>query len=139
MGGKGSGRRPKPTKLKILEGNRGRREIKPEVKPTGVAQRPDFDNAAMALAWDRLTPPLFAMGLATDADQEQLENMCYWWCEMQRARKLPRTSRDTFGQIERSQKMFNNLASSFGMTPRDRVGLEVKTKQAKDETKQFLA
>jgi P27 family predicted phage terminase small subunit len=67
-----NGRPPKPTRLRVLDGNPGRRPINQrEPKPVGGPEKPAFITGAAAAEWDRViasTPP----GLLTAADSPTL-------------------------------------------------------------------
>jgi P27 family predicted phage terminase small subunit len=73
------GRPPKPSKLKVLEGNPGRRPINDrEPQPTGPLVKPDFVSGDAAKEWDRAVgsmPP----GLYTAADAPVLAVYCVAW------------------------------------------------------------
>jgi P27 family predicted phage terminase small subunit len=64
-----AGRRPKPTRLKVLTGSRRvRRDGREPVPPSGVPPRPpDLDEVGQA-EWDRLIPALARLGLLTQID-----------------------------------------------------------------------
>ena len=73
--------RPKPTKMKILEGNPGKRPInklEPEPEP-GVPEMPEWlvvSDAAVE-EWDWMSTILNSMGVMTFADRNLLANLCY--------------------------------------------------------------
>lgn len=137
MGGKGSGRLKKPTTIRIAEGNRSRTPIPDEVRPSDKAKKPKrFKSPLEKRAWEKLTPPLFDMGLATNADQEMLERMCYWWAEHFR---YAYGDQADFGKSERAFRQFERISAKFGMTPSDRAGLSVNDKPKKNEVERFLA
>lgn len=86
-------RRPKPTKLKILEGNPGKRplnKLEPE-PPMGDCPKPDWweekYNAKETslimreanLFFDRMKPRLEDMGVLTVSDEPMFELMCYYY------------------------------------------------------------
>ena len=77
MGNQNSGRRPKPTALKVLQGNPGKRplnglEPKP---PAGVVVKPTLSPMAAAV-WDELAPLAQAMGTLTTADIRSFGTLC---------------------------------------------------------------
>lgn len=79
MGGKGSGgRNAKPTALKKLQGNPGKRRLnKAEPRPRpGIPNMPPFMPAAAQTEWKRLTPILEKMGVLTAADGAALAAYC---------------------------------------------------------------
>jgi P27 family predicted phage terminase small subunit len=73
-----AGRTPKPTALKLLQGNPGRRPInESEPKPeAGVPAMPDYLDAAAQAEWDRLIPILTKMRVLTVADGAELALYC---------------------------------------------------------------
>jgi len=69
------GRRPKPTALKILEGNPGKRRLG-RGTPTplvGVPPCPAHLRGRARVAWVRIGEHLARMGVATSVDQDALE------------------------------------------------------------------
>ena len=71
------GRKPKPTALKVLEGNPGRRPLnKNEPKPKGKKklQCPSYFNAEAKKEWRRLSKVLIEMGVLTEFDIALKEN-----------------------------------------------------------------
>jgi P27 family predicted phage terminase small subunit len=65
------GRKPKPTYLKIIEGNPGRRPINPnEPKPdrSKPVEPPECLSTRAREEWDRKAPELMRMGLLTSVD-----------------------------------------------------------------------
>ena len=133
-----SGPNRKPTKLRILEGNRSRTPIPAEVEPDGDAIRPTrFRNPMERTSWDKLVPPLAAVGLATSADQEMLERMVYWHAIHIH---FAYSNHADFGLSERAFKQFERIASQFGMTPSARAGLHVGNKgRSENATQKYLA
>jgi P27 family predicted phage terminase small subunit len=72
------GRKPKPTVLKILEGNPGRRPInkcEPQA-PAEVPECPDFLDDEARAEWFRMAPVLQGMGVLTPADRAALAAYC---------------------------------------------------------------
>jgi len=77
-GTKSSGRRPKPTALKKLQGNPGHRRLnkkEPRAKP-GVPEMPDRMPLEARAEWRRITPILEKMGVLTTADGPALGAYC---------------------------------------------------------------
>lgn len=72
------GRKPKPTVLKLREGNPGKRPInaREPVPPEGVPDAPSFLDAEARAEWDRTSEVLAAMGLLTQADRSALAAYC---------------------------------------------------------------
>lgn len=73
-----AGRKPKPTALKIISGNPGKRPLK-EIEQKFKASRlemPDFLNAEAKEEWRRTFELLFNAGIVTDADRAALAAYC---------------------------------------------------------------
>lgn len=79
-----AGRRPKPTQLKIIEGNPGKRPLnKQEPKPqSGYPEPLNLSKKAREL-WDELCPILDSMGVLTVADGVALERLCECYAEVE--------------------------------------------------------
>jgi len=77
-GNSNSGPRPKPTALKILEGNRGRRPLPDrEPKPAIVLPKPPDDLDMVARKeWARVASELYAIGILSTLDVGVLAEMC---------------------------------------------------------------
>jgi len=72
------GRKPKPTALKVLEGNPGKRPLNENepVPPKGSIKCPTWLLPEAKKEWKRLAPPLEAMGVLTIADISAFEGYC---------------------------------------------------------------
>ena len=124
MGGIGSGRKPKPAAIKLLEGNPGKRDIPDEIKPAGVAAMPERFNGNGEHAelcrhmWAQVVPELTRLGLATSLDQAALEQLCEWYATLRQAQL------DLDYQLAgRAFDKWQGLASRFGFSPVDRAKL----------------
>ena len=75
------GRKPKPTHLKVLEGNPGRRPINgAEPKPAGdLPTCPAHLGPSAKAEWKRLARDLNRIGLLTMADRAALAVYCQSW------------------------------------------------------------
>jgi P27 family predicted phage terminase small subunit len=90
------GRKPKPTKLKILTGNPGHREINDrEPQPTPGASMPDWLSQSAKSEWKRIAPELLRLGLVTVVDRAALAAYCQAYAELKEATK----QLDTEGRI----------------------------------------
>lgn len=78
------GRRPSPTKLRVVQGNRGKRPInKKEPKPLRkLPPAPEHLTAIAREAWDRFAPMLFKLGVLTEADVIGLERLAECYAEV---------------------------------------------------------
>lgn len=136
----------KPTALKIIEGNRGRRPLpENEPRPRPIAPSvPAAIDAGAKRTWACLAPILERIGLLTEIDGPALMAICQaqsiletLYKELsQTARKLKKAVGDEAlsfedkqaalrQEIRRQQANFRLMASEFGLTPRGRVGLVV--------------
>ena len=71
------GRKPKPTHLKLVTGNPGRRRVKIGPEPTAVAPLPPPELADDALTeWHRVAAELEPLGLLTVVDRAVLAAYC---------------------------------------------------------------
>jgi P27 family predicted phage terminase small subunit len=139
-----SGRPPKPTRLKILEGNRGRRTLNDrEPHPTsGIPTRPEFLLPEAKRTWVRLSRELNALGLLTKVDRETLATYCESWALYVRAAKAIEGAsiEDAKDAISLMVKMGDKLATfggKLGLSPSDRVRLAVPEKPH-DDLEQML-
>ena len=129
---------PKPTALKLLAGNPGKRKLPVgEVKPALGADVPAWAKAAPALVaeWKRQAPRLLRLGLLTEVDDDALMAMCVLNLAFQDAvRNEAGPSKLAF-----ISKELRALWSRFGMTPADRARVTVKTPEKKDPVSSWLA
>ncbi len=84
------GRPRKPTKLKILEGNRGHRSLgKPQPEPTrGAPRMPAHLPMAAKRLWQMLAGELDAIGIMTKVDGAALEGLCVAYARAVEADKV---------------------------------------------------
>lgn len=85
-----AGRRPKPTALKLVTGNPGRRPLnsaEPTSPPYSAPPPKHLSNTAKE-TWERLTLLLNSMGILTIADAFALERLCDIYAEILRYRAL---------------------------------------------------
>ena len=76
-----SGRKPKPTKLKLITGNPGKRllyEREPEPKP-GIPECPSHLDEEARAEWGRIAPELATMGVLARIDRAALAAYCQAW------------------------------------------------------------
>ena len=73
-----SGRKPKPTALKLLTGNPGGRKLNANEANPDLAQPtpPDFLNNHAKVEWGRIVGRLFRAGLMTELDRSVLAAYC---------------------------------------------------------------
>lgn len=138
------GPKKKPTKLKLVEGNPGKKKLpKNEVDPpTGIPPCPRQLNAAAQREWKRVSKILHRNGLIAQLDLANLTGYCasfaqyiYWMGKLSKKpelaiQKIPRAKGKFYEQLspaftimQKSAKDMKAFASLFGMSPSDRVGL----------------
>lgn len=86
MGNANSGRRPKPTALKVLRGNPGGRPL-PAHEPKLERADQSFDeppleiaeDAVAAAEWRRVAPILRLCGIASESERVSLLSLCQQW------------------------------------------------------------
>lgn len=84
------GRKPKPTVLKLLQGNPGKRPLN-EREPgalAGAPQPPDGLDDEALLEWNRIIPELREMGVLSRADRPALAAYCTAWSRWRNAEAL---------------------------------------------------
>ena len=142
--------KPKPTKLKILEGNRGRRKL-PDKEPQpkiGAPEMPDYLDKEAVKIWKQLAPYLVTNGLLTVVDGIQFSLLCQTGSYLRKIIKYLNEKNKSLTQaIERpapdggvkyelksspyevmfrlQTAQFHKLAAEFGLSPRGRVGLQI--------------
>ena len=77
MGTIGRGRRPKPTRLRIVDTDNGEHAGGLDVViPPDMPQPPEFLHPYAIEEWARQAPTLYALGVLTDVDQMALAGWC---------------------------------------------------------------
>lgn len=145
---------PKPTRLRLLEGNRGRRPIntnEPQPAP-GVPPCPRWLPAAARAEWKRVTKAL-PEGLLTQADRGVLVAYCIAFGELQWAvetlaaegrvitiEKSGYQAPHPAVAMERSAwEAVRKLAGVLGLDPSSRTRLSVPEPPSNDPLERFLA
>jgi len=139
------GRKPKPTHLKLVAGNPGRRPLnRREPKPRRVIPSPPAHLSPAALVvWGRASAVLDRMGVLTEADTIGLERICETYVEVvdltadiAKRGRTQRVKTKAGGYMERQRPQFMMLSDAdkrlrawiveFGQTPsaRSRVHAE---------------
>lgn len=142
------GMKPKPTALKLIDGNPGKRRLPNEPKPTvgELPGPPDFLSEDGRIEWERIAVELYRLGLLTTCDQNTLAAYCQAYGRwMQAERALARMAeRDLQNSALLTQTSNGNViqnplvgiankaasdmmryASEFGLTPVARARLDV--------------
>jgi P27 family predicted phage terminase small subunit len=136
-----AGRKPKPTALRIAEGNPGKRPIN-DREPTPEVGEPDCPEHLHGDAreeWRRIVPLLLDLGLLSRVDRSALACYCVAWGRHLAAEKqLSRNGRLTvetengnaipnplIGISNTAAKLAHKFLIEFGLTPSTRSRLRV--------------
>ena len=129
------GRKPKPTALKVLEGNPGHRPLnKNEPLPKGRLPRcPDWLEDDAKKEWKRLGKVLAEMGMLTNLDMMAFAGYCQAYARWKGAEEfitqhgdMVRTPNGYLQQVPQVSiaqtylKIMNKFAEQFGLTPSSR-------------------
>ena len=126
------GRKPKPTALKVLEGNPGKHPLNTNepTPPKGNIKCPSWLLPEAKKEWKRLAPSLEAMGVLTLADITAFEGYCQAYARWKEAEefitqhssifKTPSGYVQQVPQVSIAQqnlKIMQSFCSEFGLTP----------------------
>jgi phage terminase small subunit len=128
-----SGPPPKPTRLKLLQGNPGHRPLnlatEPQPKPL-LPKCPRELGAAAKREWKRVAPELYRLGLLTTVDRACLSGYCSAWgsfielsAAMRNMAEPP--SPAMLRAIRGMGELMLRFATEFGMTPSSRTRTRV--------------
>lgn len=151
------GRPSEPTRLKILRGNPGKRDVEKQLRNEPKPERANLDPPetleGLALEmWQRKAPQLLAMGVFTIADRETLERYCIAWELYYEAyRALKADGMDT--EIGSGRRVVNpatallrgyhsdmlKVEREFGCTPSARSGMSVDNGKAETTLEEFTS
>ena len=130
------GRKPKPTALKVLEGNPGKRPLndREPVPPRATLKCPAWLLPEAKKEWKRLAPALEAMGVLTMADLTAFEGYCQAYARWKEAEafitqhgslfQTPSGSVQQVPQVSIAQQnlqIMQSFCSEFGLTPATRA------------------
>lgn len=150
-----AGRPPKPTAIKELQGNPGKRSLN-KAEPKPQQKRPPCPKHIQGEArreWNRITKQLLDLGLLTEIDRAALAAYCQCWARWVEAEEEMR--KPTFVMIERTDKGYPVLSpwlgvantamkqmlrylTEFGMTPAARSKVTVASETEGDPYEDFL-
>ena len=139
------GRKPKPRTLKLIEGNPGKKKIKPEVKPKPVMpEQPSWLSSEAGQVWADLAPKLSRLGLLTEVDGYTLAMCCTHYALAVKAAKQLR--RQTMAKDERGlprkhpahqllrdhSAAYRAYMAEFGLSPSARTRISIAEPDADD-------
>ena len=148
------GRKPKPTTLKIIEGNPGKRPLndREPIPPETIPDCPDWLDQTAQQEWERMSNILQEMGLLTTADRSALAAYCVAYSRWVQAEQQVQK----FGTIVKSpEKGFpmkspyltvadqaleamRKLMVEFGLTPSSRSRIRVPEGRDRSEFDLFV-
>ena len=149
-----AGRPPKPTKLKILQGNPGKRPLpRGEPRPTaGIPTRPGWLSPEAKREWNRVVGELAELGLLAKIDRALISAYCQCWAMYVDAIKdiaangtMFVTDKGYVGQrpsvaiAARMLEKMNQLSAKFGFTPADRSKMAMPELKEEDPFAEFLS
>lgn len=122
--------RPKPTALKVLAGNPGRRPINDREPDTGALDLdPPNDLSADAVPhWRRVAPMLVKAGVLKQSDRDLLTCYCEAFAAWQES---VRAGKPNVPMLTQVRQMLNEM----GMTPAARTRIVVETPKEKTDGK----
>ena len=148
--------RRKPTLIRLLEGNRGKRPIpQNEAKvPPSMPQPPEWLDDVARAEWNRVAPTLYQVGLLTALDLGALTAYVTAWSRYVKAEEalaaLAAEEEDHGGLVattangnavqhvlvgvaRRASADVVRTAAAFGMTPASRAGVEARPAIGNDD------
>lgn len=147
------GRKPKPTALKVLAGNPGKRALnRAEPKPRVVMPRPpEHLSEDEKTKWKAVVRELHPLGLVTTIDRDALAMYCVIYVRWMKAEKIVREKGEVMktaaGNLiqnpylpiaNRALDQLNKLGAEFGMTPSSRTRVKTDAPDPDKELEQML-
>ena len=150
-----AGRKPKPTKLKRLEGNPGKRKMNTK-EPDPGTENPNCPTWLLPEAkreWRRLAPKLNQMGVLTEADRATFAAYCQAYARWWEANKHIERDGSVFstekgyqqqspwvGIANTNHRLMMQAAAEFGLTPssRSRIIADFEPNKAGDDMEDLL-
>ena len=155
----------KPTKLKILEGNPGKRplnkfEPQPKVENPSC---PSFLCYEARVEWKRIVPKLMALGLISRIDRAALAAYCQAYGRWVKAEKALKAVEDKFKNVNaggglcyqtpkgywvtqplvsvanKALEQMHKFLIEFGMTPASRTRISMKSSESDDPLDKLLS
>ena len=149
-----AGRKPKPTAVKKLEGNPGKRKLNTkEPNPgKGMPDCPAWLLPEAKAEWIRLSEKLNQMGVLTEIDRSAFAAYCQSYARWKEAQQHIDEEGSTFetekgyqqqtpwvGIANTNQKLMLQAASEFGLTPSARSRIMAASGAVKDDVDEMEA
>lgn len=151
------GRKPKPTAVKKLEGNPGKRPLNPfepmPVKKDKTPECPDWLEEEAKNEWNRLADNLSGLGLLTEMDIQAFASYCQAYARWREAEEfitrhgsIVKTAKGGWQQVpqvsiaHQNQRIMMQAAAEFGLTPssRSRIIADQAVSKESDEMEFLL-
>jgi P27 family predicted phage terminase small subunit len=148
------GRKPKPTAVKELAGNPGKRALnhdEPKPPPVFDVTAPAHLDAEARVKWDELVAELYPVGLLTTIDVDALTFYCVLHSRWKKAERIVREKGEVIKTVNgniiqnpylsianRALGQMAKIAAEFGMTPSSRTRIAVKPPDQESELEQKL-
>lgn len=145
------GRKPKPTTLKLVSGNPGKRAVnRDEPRPDpGIPSCPDHVHGAARGEWDRITAELAKMGLLTQPDRAAVAAYCAAygrWVEAERlVEKCLTYQHGGLMKVNPAVRvahdamvLMHKYLSEFGLSPASRTRIKVAEAMPRDPMEDYL-
>lgn len=142
----GRGRKPKPTKLKELQGNAGKRPLnknEPQFSQITNIEPPEWLNSLAVEMWECVMPELIGSGVLTMPDLHNVESFCMAYARWREAQDLitmhgvvvtnPETGamlkNPAVTVVNESAKQMIQFGSLLGLDPSSRARLTGSTQK----------
>ncbi len=147
------GRKPKPTAIKVLEGNPGKRPVNSaEPKPISKAPKcPIWLEAEAKKEWRRVAKQLEQLGVLTEVDMAAFAGYCQAYARWKEAEefiskhgtivKTPSGYWQQVPQVSISQtylKIMSKFCEQFGLTPSARTRIVVDNTCEEDDPMELM-
>lgn len=145
-----------PVKLRVLEGNKSRKQIGDVIDPKlppDMPSPPAFLNDYAVREWNRIAPQLYEMGILTDVDRGALSACCQAWGRWmeaeERLAQLAKTDKESGGltlktaagntimnplltTANAAMRDYIRFMAEFGMSPSARARIQSKRPDEED-------
>ena len=149
----GKGRKPLPTKLKLLRGNPGKRKLnarEPSWQALESERSPRWLDQYAKEEWKKVLPEMQRVGTATEVGKSLLATYCIWAAIVRRAEELvdgkilvavdgkpkPHPAIELLAMASRESRAW---AVEFGLTPSSASRVVSNGPQGQDALEQFLS
>jgi P27 family predicted phage terminase small subunit len=146
------GRKPKPTTLRLLQGNARQKPLAATPQPPAtLLECPSHLHGEARKKWKILAPQLYELGLLTELDHAALEMLCWSWSvlikagERLAAEGLTVVDRNGVTRVSpwvkiecEAQKQLRALCAEFGMTPSSRSRVHAVPPPSPDPFEELL-